>query len=125
MILVLPEASDAFVPILGITMLWPSSLMSSWPATSVSVLTSYAFSNTTSSVPERLLPSNMKVTSTVPFSFDGVKTFSEVTALPFTVTGSPVSLSIRVPASLYVLPGVRPLYFTVSMIVTLLSAREM
>ena len=67
----------------------------------------------------------MKVTSTVPFSFDGVKTFSEVTALPFTVTGSPEALSIRVPASLYVLPGVRPLYFTVSMIVTLLSAREM
>ena len=70
------------------------------------------FGNIRERVRERLreLPSNSKVTSTVPWSWSGVKVVSAVTGLPSSPSrGSPVDFTMRVPLTVYSLPGMRSL----------------
>ena len=112
----------AVVPILGVSVkvtVCPSSSMSVWEVTSSSPM--YKVSKTTTAFPVNAEASKMNSTSMVPFGSAGVNVASEVTwvcSSPSPISrGSPVSLSIRTPVSLYSWPTVRPLYSTVSVMV--------
>ena len=73
--------------------------------------------------PAKLLPSKMKSTSTFPSAVSGVISASEVTAFPSaSLITFPVFLSIAVPVTLYVFPGMRFVYSTVSVILISFSA---
>ena len=101
-----PCSSFKVVPIDGFgvftTIVWPSSLISSWTATSFSP--SDTFSKATTFLPASLDASSVNVTSTVPLGSVGVNLVDPVTAGSSSL---PVSLSIRRPVTVYSLPTVR------------------
>ena len=66
--------------------------------------------------------SNSNSTVTLPSAVCGTNSFETVTGFPPAITGEPASLSMRVPVTVYVLPGIRLIYFTSSRIFTFSSA---
>ena len=108
----------AVVPISGVSIketVCPSSSMSSWLATSVSPWKSV--SKTTTDLLTKEEASKVNSTSMVPLDSEGVKVAAEVTCSSPINKGSPVSLSISTPDSLYSWPTVKPEYSTVSVMV--------
>ena len=67
----------------------------------------YKVSNTTTTVSSSPVPSNVKVTSTVPSVVSGVNVVSAVTSLPSTKIGSFVARFISLPDTVYSLPTSR------------------
>ena len=78
----------------------------------------YKVSNTTTCLSASMLPSNVNTTSAVPFACVGVNTVWVITCWPFTSKGEFVSLSIKIPCSVYSTPTFRFSYCTVSIMVT-------
>lgn len=58
-------------------------------------------------LPASALPSKVKTTSTVPSAVSATKVVSAVTCSPFTRSGWPVDLSIRMPFTVYSVPTFR------------------
>ena len=74
-------------------------------------------SKATTSWPASSTPSNVNSISTVPVKSSAVKVVLAVISLPdASSTASPVSLSMRVPETVYSSPGMQPVYSMVSMI---------
>ena len=112
---------------------WPSAAvvpMVGWmtvtvcPSSSISLCSAIStplrarLSKTTRSVPSSMARvSKVKATSTLPSAVSDVKVAEPVTGSPSISSGSPVSLTMSVPETVYSLPGSRPLYSTVSMTV--------
>ena len=82
------------------------------------------FSYITTVFPASVLPSNTNSTSTVPLAFFALNVAVAVTSAPASsLRASPVVLSIAVPVTLYVSPGTRFRYATLSTIWISFSAR--
>ena len=104
--------SDAFCVSSGVLSLFDVS--SGFASALSAFFTRYSFSNSTIVFPANSFALNVNSTSTVPSAVSGVNTASAVISLPPFCSGFLLSLSITVPATLYVRPGIRFLYVTVS-----------
>ena len=91
-----------------ISTVWSSSSMSSWVPTSLPV-EPYTRSNTTNSLLSfNAFRSKVNVTLTVPLPVsEALKVAEPVTSFLSTKKAFPVSLSIKIPSTLYCFPGIK------------------